>query len=723
MAEIENRKLNQAFKPRARLLQLLGDQLIGSPRLAVFELVKNAYDADADEVVVTFNDVSGDAPTITVKDNGSGMSFETLAKVWLVPGDDHREIERGKVKRSPKYGRLPLGEKGVGRFAVHKLGDGIELVTRAAGKQECYVDLDWSILLGHQFLEDAEVEVIERAPEVFTGDATGTLITIRNLRQAEWSRRELRELYRQITSIASPFGGRPDNFDVRMSIPGHQSWIEKLPSVSNLIELAPFVFDFSFDGTKVTYTYEFRGVPGIKVERRKFTKIENYFQIAPEDVIEDLDPTEDPAPKRSTKNRQKVTADPETLDGIGTVTGKFYIFDRDKYILTKYGETRFLERYLDQNGGVRVYRDKMRVYNYGEPRNDWLGLDLRRVNEPTKNLSRNIVVGSIDIELDSSTELKEKTNREGFVENDAYDRLRRVVMGALSLLETERSLDKRRIREASGKAGGSPKGVEKPLAELRKLAAKHNVLDTFEPSIRKIEEDYGHLRENFLRSGVSQVGLAIVFHEIERGVSVLARSMEDPDTTIDFVRKQTGQLQAVLETSTQLLRKSEKKRGSLREMVRGARDLSLLRFRLHNIKLTAPALEDGAADATPVFANSLILGALTNVLDNAVHWMKVRYAPEGPEAAERRLYINVLPDFPEGPAIIVADNGPGFSDPPDEIVRPFFTRRPGGSGLGLYFANMVMDLNEGKLMFPTPEAADVPAEFDGAVVALVFGKN
>lgn len=723
MAEIKNRKLNQAFKPRARLLQLLGDQLIGSPRLAVFELVKNAYDADADEVVVTFNDIEGDAPTIIVRDNGSGMSFETLATVWLVPGDDHREIERGEVKRSPKYGRLPLGEKGVGRFAVHKLGDGIELVTRAAGQQECYVDLDWSSLLEHQFLEDAEVGVIERDAEVFTGDATGTLITIRNLRQMEWGRRELRELYRQITSIASPFGDRPDNFDVRMSIPGRQSWIENLPSVSKLLELAPFVFDFSFDGDAITYTYEFRGVPGIKVERRKFKKIEHYFQIAPEDIIEDLDPTEEAAPKKSTKNRQKVTADAGTLAGIGQITGKFYIFDRDKYIMTKYGETRFLERYLDQNGGVRVYRDKIRVYNYGEPRNDWLGLDLRRVNEPTKNLSRNIIVGAVDLELDASTDLKEKTNREGFVENDAYDRLRRVVMGALSLLETERSLDKRRIREASGKAGGGPKGVEKPLAELRKLAAKHNVLETFEPSIRKIEEDYGHLRENFLRSGVSQVGLAIVFHEIERGVSVLARSMEDPDVTIDFVRKQTGQLQAVLETSTQLLRKSEKKRGSLRELVRGARDLSLLRFRLHNIKLTAPALEDGAPDATPVFANSLILGALTNVLDNAVHWMKVRYAPEGPEAAERRLYINVLPDFPEGPAIIVADNGPGFSDPPDEIVRPFFTRRPGGSGLGLYFANMVMDLNEGKLMFPTSEAADVPPEFDGAIVALVFGKN
>jgi signal transduction histidine kinase len=723
LVETTNRNISKAFRPRARLLQLLGDQLIGSPRLAVFELVKNAYDADADEVDVIFDGLGGRSPTISVRDNGAGMSFDTLEQVWLVPGDDHREIARGHLQRSPKYGRLPLGEKGVGRFAVHKLGDRIRLVTRAAGQAECLVDLDWRTLLEHRYLEEAEVAVTERDPVVFTGEATGTLIEISELRDANWDRREIRELYRHVTSIASPFGDRMDNFDVRMKVPGHSDWISTLPSVSQLLEFAPFYFEFDFDGSEITYSYEFKGIPGIKVEKRSLTKADPYFQIAAEDVVEDLDPTSEPEPRKSNRGRQKVTADAEILNGIGPVKGKFYIFDRDKNILSKYGETRFLERYLDQNGGVRVYRDNIRVYNYGEPRNDWLGLDLRRVNEPTKNLSRNIVVGVVDLDLDTSPDLREKTNREGFVENDAYYRLRRVVMGALSLLETERGIDKRRIREATGKAGGEPKGVEKPLAELRKLAAKHEVLEVFEPSIRKIEQDYGNLRENFLRSGVSQVGLAIVFHEIERGISVLARSMEDPKVTMDFVRKQTGQLQAVLETSTQLLKKSEKKPGSLRGVVRAARDLSLLRLRLHKIKLTAPVLEEGAPDATPVFASSLVLGAITNVLDNAVHWMKVRYAPEGPEAAERKLFVNVLPDYPAGPAIIIADNGPGFSDSPEEIVRPFFTRRPGGSGLGLYFANMVMDLNEGKLMFPTAEEADVPEEFDGAVVALVFGKS
>ena len=76
------RTVRQAFRPRARLLQILGDQLIGSARLAVFELVKNAYDADASQVIVTMEDLNGSKSSITAEDNGYGMSFETLRDIW-----------------------------------------------------------------------------------------------------------------------------------------------------------------------------------------------------------------------------------------------------------------------------------------------------------------------------------------------------------------------------------------------------------------------------------------------------------------------------------------------------------------------------------------------------------------------------------------------------------------------------------------------------------------
>jgi signal transduction histidine kinase len=291
-------------------------------------------------------------------------------------------------------------------------------------------------------------------------------------------------------------------------------------------------------------------------------------------------------------------------------------------------------------------------------------------------------------------------------------------LGALFVLQAERNIDKDRIRKLAGEPGGATTGVEGPLRELRELAKAHAVDGVLEPAIRRIEREYTTLRENFARSGVSHAGLAVIFHEVERGVRVLTGAISNPEVDIESLREQAGQLQSVLETSSQLLRNTTSKAGSLRNLVRTARDLSLIRFRLHGIKLTCPALEDGSPDAHPIFTSGLALGALTNLIDNAVHWVKVRH----PEPGERKIYVNVVPDYDGSPAIVVADNGPGYQDDPDIMVAPFFTRRPGGSGLGLYFANLVMDLNEGRLEFPTVEKADVPEEFDGAVAALVFRK-
>ena len=117
------------------MLQLLGDQLIRSPRLAVFELVKNSCDADATEVEVRIDGLEGNTPSISVRDNGVGMSLKTVRDIWFVPGHDHREKQKQRGSRT-KLGRAPVGEKGVGRFAANKLGNTIRLVSRTAGADE-----------------------------------------------------------------------------------------------------------------------------------------------------------------------------------------------------------------------------------------------------------------------------------------------------------------------------------------------------------------------------------------------------------------------------------------------------------------------------------------------------------------------------------------------------------------------------------------------------------
>ncbi|MER8606594.1 ATP-binding protein [Mesorhizobium sp. M0663] len=692
----------------------MGDQLIGTPRLAVFELVKNAYDADATKVTVTISGLYSE-PFITVEDDGSGMSLETIQNIWLVPAHDHRKQQRAAVQRT-KLGRLPLGEKGLGRFAVHKLGDKITLVTRALGQPECVVEIDWAQLIEVEFLEDAAVTVIARDPEVFTGNKTGTKIVISQLRDESWSRGNVRRLFRQITSISSPFANRSSDFEATLLVPEHPEWIADVPDMDAILKRAPWHFSFTFDGTQFAWKYSFRGIPGIQREPRTVGEESGHLLVAPDRAYEreaspDLD---------KPRVAKKQLADKTLIAGLGPVSGEFYVFDRDRLVLSRLGDSELIQTFLDDSGGVRVYRDGMRIYNYGEPGDDWLGLDLQRVNNPTRDISRNIVVGAIELSLENSPDLVEKTNREGFVENLAYSHLRQIVLGAMSILATERKIDKDHIRLILG-AGSDPetRRITKPLQDLRNIAKKHRLSDQMVPLIDKIEGDYNEMRETLLKAGLSGMGLAVVFHEIEQGVRFLYKAIE-AGTETTTVQGQARELVRLLDGFAVLLRKGDRKDNSLKQLIKRARDMTAVRFRAHNVRLVCPALEDDAPEVFANFSFGLALGALSNLIDNAIYWLDVRWPEDDAKPSPRIIYMDIYDGFDGGPAVVMSDTGPGFKDNPDDLIRPFFTRRPEGMGVGLYYTNMVMELNGGRLLFPDPVEANVPENFDGATLAMVF---
>ena len=711
-------RLHLQFRPRARILQLLGDELIGSPRLAVFELVKNAYDADAETVRVVLNKIESDNASIVVEDDGEGMTLEVIRDIWLVPGHDHRALQRKALKRT-RLNRLPLGEKGVGRFAAHKLGNRIQLITRAKDQPECVVSIDWADLIRRPNLSDAMVQVVARDPTVFAGADTGTRITISELRQRKWTRGEVRRLQRQIASIVSPFASRSDRFAAWLEAPGYEDWVADVPDVDVLLKRAPWRFRFRFVDGRFYWKYRFHGVTGINLEGRAIEKTDQPLLIPQERDLDELGV--DQGADRSRPRR--ILADTSTASGIGSVTGRFYVFDRDRAVLNRLGESQFIRRYLDENGGIRVYRDGVRVYNYGEPGDDWLGLDLRRVNTPTRNISRNIVIGEVDLSLAASHELIEKTNREGFVENSAFRRLQRIVLGALTPFEIERRKDKNNIRRLteSGRDVETVR-IKQPLQELRAAARGHDIAKELEPLIDRVERDYNEFRDSMLRAGLSGVGLAIVFHEVEQGVRTLCDLIEKGgDQTV--IRTRARELARVLGGFADLLRKGRRQRASLNRLVRRVRDINRVRFRKHHVRLDCPALENDGPDIVSSFVFGLALGALNNLLDNAFYWLRVRWPDENVSRPGRAIYMNINVSLAEGPAVVVADTGPGFTDEPEELTRPFFSRRPEGMGVGLYYANLVMELGEGRLAFPDASEADVPEEFGGAVLALIFPKE
>src|SRR5438874_1908707 len=115
------------LRPRARLLRTLGDELISSETVAVVELVKNSYDADATRVVVRFcPPLAPGQGALEIIDNGHGMSLETIRSTWMEPATLHKRHST----RSEARGRRVLGEKGIGRFAASRLADFLEVTTR-----------------------------------------------------------------------------------------------------------------------------------------------------------------------------------------------------------------------------------------------------------------------------------------------------------------------------------------------------------------------------------------------------------------------------------------------------------------------------------------------------------------------------------------------------------------------------------------------------------------
>ncbi len=430
----EDRTADSEFRPRARLLLLLGDELIREPGIAVFELVKNGYDADARTVYVYLsNPTAPDRASIIVEDDGSGMDWETITSVWLEPGTDYRGRQKEGGYLSPLFHRRPLGEKGIGRFAAHKLGSKVTLISRRRDRREVVTTIDWSELASHEYLDEVRVRVTERDPVHFIGDRTGTRLEITGLRH-DWTRGMVRGLQRSITSICSPFGG-PLAFKAILVVTPESDWLTGLVSADTVMEQALFLASCHLSGSQVSYRYEFKPLPGMsRLEGRVVQR--NDQQMSDPDGPIDLN-----------------------ASSLGTISIELRIFDREPQVLAMgVSDKQGLKDFLNESGGVRVYRDGVRVYDYGEPGNDWLQLDAERVNVPTLRISNNIVVGAVLLDSNLSKPLIEKTNREGFVEDPAYQQLVRAVKFAVQAVAAERFQDKSRIRSLVLKGEGRRTG-------------------------------------------------------------------------------------------------------------------------------------------------------------------------------------------------------------------------------------------------------------------------
>ena len=168
------------FKTRARLLCQLGEQLIKNESIALLELIKNAYDADATECIIEMTNPSDpENGSITIRDNGEGMSYETIVNVWLEIGTDYKEKQsrNENTKRTARFHRMRLGEKGIGRLGVHRLGRQIELVSKVKDREEEVVlSIDWDAAENVSMIEDIPISIERRKLKSMKDVISGTRI-------------------------------------------------------------------------------------------------------------------------------------------------------------------------------------------------------------------------------------------------------------------------------------------------------------------------------------------------------------------------------------------------------------------------------------------------------------------------------------------------------------------------------------------------------------------
>src|SRR6267143_694318 len=348
---------------------------------------------------------------------GLMMDRETLLNGWMEPAGS---TKLGLHLRVTAKGRRVLGEKGVGRFAADKLGRKLELLSRRKGRAaEIHAAFDWDLFDSDtHMLSDIESRwEIRPAREIRTH---GTLLRIDGLR-TQWTERMYRRLSTRLTRLRCPFEDRAD-FMIRIESDAFPDYSGEL--TNDFLDRAPYRIDATFNGAGVRVSIN--GGP--------------------------------PATHRWNG--------PGSLT-CGPVRVRLYAFDLETEALSKVGPRAEARAWLREWSGVSVYRDGFRVWPYGEPHDDWLRLDQRRVNNPVVRLSNNQVVGFVEITQDGNPDLRDQTNREGIVHTQAFEDLRRFLYFALQILEAERQGVRHPASARNERARDAPvRAVDDRLSEL-----------------------------------------------------------------------------------------------------------------------------------------------------------------------------------------------------------------------------------------------------------------
>ncbi len=388
------------FRVSSGLKNIIGKDLITDDFIAIFELVKNSFDAHATQVEIEFDNILSPQGKIKIIDNGKGMNYEDLLNKWLFVAysakkDGTEDIDyRNKIKSKIYY----AGAKGIGRFSCDKLGSFLTLISTKdeTNSQTEQIEVDWSKFEQNAKDEFINVSVYHQTlnsnPSIFK---TGTMLIISGLRnESAWDVDKILRLKNSLSKLINPFGANNKRqFEIKIKanefIDYDSSQTEAIRKINGLVEnhlleilkekTIKIYSEISTDGKTITTELSNNGIwlYRIKEENKEYTLLQ--------EIIVELYHL-----NRSAKNN----------------------FTRQMGI--KAGEY----------GSVFLYKNGIRIYPFGEPGEDSFELDRRQQNRLGDFVGTSELIGRIEI-LGENDEFKETTSRgDGLIKNSSYNQLK-----------------------------------------------------------------------------------------------------------------------------------------------------------------------------------------------------------------------------------------------------------------------------------------------------------
>ena len=389
-----------SFRVSSGLKNIIGKDLISDKYIAIFELVKNSYDAQAHNVKISFiEDIVG-SHLISISDDGMGMNYTDIIEKWLfVAYSEKKKQNRNETDYRNEFRRNVAGAKGVGRFSCDRLGSKLRLITKKENESFAhYIDIDWN-----NFEYDDKNEFVDIPVEYYTGDfpeqkVKGTILEISDLRE-HWDRASIIHLKKSLMKLISPdfHNGNEDKFEISIVAPREKEKDDQLIQKGNVafreivngliindvfeklnIKTTNITLDISNDGKTLETVLTDRGQTIFKIKERNI----NYR------ILHDIH------------------------------ISLFYLNSTAKLNFTKQMGIRPINY-----GSVFVYKNGFRVNPYGEPNEDFFGIDRRKSQGHNRYLGTREIMGRISINGNDEEFIETSSRAHGFIITEAVDAL------------------------------------------------------------------------------------------------------------------------------------------------------------------------------------------------------------------------------------------------------------------------------------------------------------